>query len=158
MDVCNKAKCLKLPEEVACNLPSYLGALRWRWRFRAVPNPSSRLRHHLSRSALAPLGAPLAWALSLPPHPPFPVHHRVPLHSFQSNPDTTLCRPPASHSTGHTSTYMRMGSPTPSISGMTHLRSNALASTILKIFCTLIDADVEQKMSDACIAFANRFA
>lgn len=54
--------------------------------------------------------------------------------------------------------YISTGSPTPSISGMTHLRSNALASTILKIFCTLIDADVEQKMSDACIAFANRFA
>ena len=58
----------------------------------------------------------------------------------------------------YTSTYINIGSPTPSISGITHLRSNAFASTILNIFCTLIDADVEQKMSEACIAFANRFA
>jgi len=41
---------------------------------------------------------------------------------------------------------------------MTHLRSNAFASTILKIFCTLMDADVEQKMRDACIALAKRLA
>jgi hypothetical protein len=53
---------------------------------------------------------------------------------------------------------MRRGSPTPSISGITHLRSKALASTILKIFCTFIEADVEQKMRDACMAFAKRFA
>ena len=46
----------------------------------------------------------------------------------------------------------------PSISGITHLRSKALARTILKIFWTLIDADVEQKTSDACIARAKRFA
>ena len=38
------------------------------------------------------------------------------------------------------------------------MRSKALASTILKIFCTFIDADVEQKMRDACMAFAKRFA
>ncbi len=41
---------------------------------------------------------------------------------------------------------------------MTHFRSNAFASTILKIFCTFIDADVEQKINEACIAFAKRFA
>lgn len=58
----------------------------------------------------------------------------------------------------YTSTYINTGSPTPSISGITHFRSNAFASTILNIFCTLIDADVEQKMSEACIAFAKRFA
>ena len=51
-----------------------------------------------------------------------------------------------------------MGSPTPSISGITHLRSKALASTILNIFCTFIEADVEQKIKDACIARAKRFA
>ena len=51
-----------------------------------------------------------------------------------------------------------MGSPTPSISGMTHLRSNAFASTILKIFCTLMEAEVEQKTSDACMALAKRLA
>ena len=28
----------------------------------------------------------------------------------------------------------------------------------MKIFWTLIEADVEQKISEACIAFANRFA
>ena len=56
------------------------------------------------------------------------------------------------------STYSNTGSPTPSISGMTHFRSKALASTILNIFCTLIEAWVEQKMSDACIALAKRFA
>ncbi len=62
------------------------------------------------------------------------------------------------HGPFHTSTYINMGSPTPSISGITHFRSNAFASTILNIFCTLIEADVEQKMSEACIAFAKRFA
>ena len=51
-----------------------------------------------------------------------------------------------------------MGSPTPSISGMTHLRSKAFARTILNIFCTFIDAEVEQNINDACIARANRFA
>ena len=58
----------------------------------------------------------------------------------------------------YTSTYMSIGSPTPSISGMTHFRSNAFASTILKIFWTLIEADVEQNIREACIAFAKRFA
>ncbi len=58
----------------------------------------------------------------------------------------------------YTSTYMSTGSPTPSISGMTHFRSNAFASTILNIFWTLIDADVEQNINEACIAFAKRFA
>lgn len=86
------------------------------------------------------------------PHPPIP-----PLSSPRARP-TTSTHAAARRARGHTSTYMRIGSPTPSISGMTHLRSNALASTILKIFCTLIDADVEQKMTDACIAFAKRFA
>ncbi len=38
------------------------------------------------------------------------------------------------------------------------MRSNAFARTILKIFWTLTEADVEQKMSEACIAFAKRFA
>lgn len=57
-----------------------------------------------------------------------------------------------------TRTYKRTGSPTVSISCITHFRSNAFASTILKIFCTLMDADVEQKISDACIALANLFA
>ena len=28
----------------------------------------------------------------------------------------------------------------------------------MKIFCTLIDAEVEQKINDECIAFAKRFA
>lgn len=28
----------------------------------------------------------------------------------------------------------------------------------MKIFCTFIEADVEQKMSDACMARAKRFA
>jgi len=64
----------------------------------------------------------------------------------------TVQRPP------QTSTYIRMGSPTPSISGITHFRSNAFARTILKIFCTFIEADVEQKISDACMARAKRFA
>lgn len=58
----------------------------------------------------------------------------------------------------YTSTYISTGSPTPSISGMTHFRSKAFARTILKIFCTFMDAEVEQKISEACIAFAKRFA
>lgn len=58
--------------------------------------------------------------------------------------------------TPHTSTYRRIGSPTPSISGMTHLRSNAFAKTILNIFCTFIEAAVEQNIRDACMALANR--
>lgn len=41
---------------------------------------------------------------------------------------------------------------------MTHFKSNAFASTILNIFWTFIDAEVEQNMSEACIARANRFA
>jgi hypothetical protein len=41
---------------------------------------------------------------------------------------------------------------------MTHFKSNALARTILKIFWTLMDAAVEQKISEACIALAKRFA
>ena len=53
---------------------------------------------------------------------------------------------------------MRIGSPTLWISGMTHLRSNAFARTILKIFWTLIDAAVEENIRGACIALANRFA
>ena len=38
------------------------------------------------------------------------------------------------------------------------MRSNAFARTILNIFWTLIEAAVEQKIRDACIAFANRLA
>ena len=62
------------------------------------------------------------------------------------------------HVFDHTSTYISIGSPTPSISGITHFKSNAFASTILNIFCTFIDAEVEQNMREACIARANRFA
>jgi len=57
-----------------------------------------------------------------------------------------------------TRTYSNTGSPTVSISCMTHFKSKALARTILNIFCTLIDAEVEQKISEACMALANRFA
>ena len=39
--------------------------------------------------------------------------------------------------------------------GILHFKSNDLLSTILKIFCTLMECDVEQKMSGAFIAFAN---
>jgi len=53
---------------------------------------------------------------------------------------------------------MSIGSPTPSISGITHLRSKALASTILKIFCTFIEAEVEQNIREACMARAKRLA
>lgn len=48
-----------------------------------------------------------------------------------------------------------MGAPASEISGMVHLRSKALESTILKIFCTLIECDVEQKINGAFIALAN---
>jgi len=62
------------------------------------------------------------------------------------------------HWIGKTRTYSNTGSPTVSISCMTHFKSKALARTILNIFCTLIDAEVEQKISEACMALANRFA
>lgn len=94
------------------------------------------------------------------PRPPTscPLSFFLSFHVSHS-PARPLALPSRAHRLrGYTSTYMRIGSPTPSISGMTHLRSNAFASTILNIFCTLIDADVEQKMTDACIAFAKRFA
>jgi hypothetical protein len=65
---------------------------------------------------------------------------------------------PATNLSYYTSTYIRIGSPTPSISGITHFKSNAFANTILNIFCTFIDAEVEQNMSEACMARANRFA
>jgi len=48
-----------------------------------------------------------------------------------------------------------MGSPIFVMGSIVHLRSHALARTILKIFCTLIDECAEQKMSGAFIAFAN---
>ena len=76
---------------------------------------------------------------------PFPIAHR-------------RSRPTSPDNLAYKSTYSNTGSPTPSISGMTHFRSKALASTILNIFCTLIEAWVEQKISDACIALAKRFA
>lgn len=80
---------------------------------------------------------------------------------------------------------MSRGSPTSVISGIVHFKSNAcevalevrqsrppgtselsqsargertLLSTILKIFCTLIEWLVEQKINGAFIAFENRFA
>ena len=46
------------------------------------------------------------------------------------------------------------GSLTFSVNGIVHLRSNALLSTILKIFATLIVCEVEQKISGAFIALA----
>ena len=68
-------------------------------------------------------------------------------------------------------TDMSNGSPVSLISGIVHLRSNAFDSTILKIcagqprrrgrertFCTLIESEVEQKMSGAFITLAKRFA
>ena len=90
------------------------------------------------------------------PQSVLPISHRYQIrapHDTQfSPPETqkTVQRPP------QTSTYIRMGSPTPSISGITHFRSNAFARMILKI--TFIEADVEQKISDACMARAKRFA
>ena len=55
-------------------------------------------------------------------------------------------------------TYSTIGSPTLLICWMVHLRSNALLSTILKIFCTLTECDVEQKISGARMALANFLA
>ena len=75
-----------------------------------------------------------------------------PLNLFSTN------QPRSKEHHHHTSTYISTGSPTPSISGITHFRSNAFASTILNIFWTFMDAEVEQKMRDACIARANLFA
>lgn len=46
-----------------------------------------------------------------------------------------------------------MGSPTWSISGMTHFRSKALARTILKIFWTLMEWEVEQKIWNVVSTF-----
>lgn len=78
-----------------------------------------------------------------------------------------------------TSTKINKGSPTPVISGMVHFKSKACRiivlllvfnlgcrrariltfdKTILKIFCTLIACEVEQKMRGAFIALANRLA
>lgn len=54
--------------------------------------------------------------------------------------------------------YSNRGSPTFSISGMVHFRSNALERTILKIFWTLILWLVLLKMRLARIAFAKRRA
>lgn len=56
----------------------------------------------------------------------------------------------------YVSRYSNNGSPLPVISGIVHLRSKALESTILKIFWMLTDAEVEVKIRGARIAFANR--
>jgi len=54
--------------------------------------------------------------------------------------------------------YSNIGAPISLISGIVHLRSNALERTILKIFCTLIECEVEQKINGAFIARAKRRA
>ncbi|EEQ36836.1 hypothetical protein CLUG_00959 [Clavispora lusitaniae ATCC 42720] len=51
-----------------------------------------------------------------------------------------------------------MGSPTLTISSMFNFKSNALDKMILKIFCTLMEWLVEQKITGARIALPNRLA
>ncbi|KAJ1569654.1 hypothetical protein HK096_002408 [Nowakowskiella sp. JEL0078] len=50
--------------------------------------------------------------------------------------------------------YSRIGAPISSIQGIVHFKSNDLLKTILNIFWTFIECDVEQKINGALIAFA----
>jgi hypothetical protein len=54
--------------------------------------------------------------------------------------------------------YSRIGDPISLMRAIEHLRSKAFANTILNIFCTLMECEVEQKTNGALIAFANLLA
>mmetsp|Transcript_11462 Transcript_11462/g.39260 ORF Transcript_11462/g.39260 Transcript_11462/m.39260 type:complete len:98 (+) Transcript_11462:1954-2247(+) len=50
--------------------------------------------------------------------------------------------------------YSRMGSPSLTILGMLHLRSNTRERRILNSFCTLMECDADEKMRGAFMALA----
>jgi hypothetical protein len=115
--------------------------------------------------------ATAAFCVPLPPHPN-PTHPlccpcAAPMQPLGAStlkdgdafkwltPLTAICMLQAHHTHAPNAQYSRMGVPSSDWVGIVHRRSNALLSTILKIFCTLMDSAAEQKMRGAFMARAN---